>query len=244
MNNETKHKLNYNKRVITQKLEELKQLDNEIMDLSTDEEEITNIMVVSTEFEVEVQETLSVIEQLLTDKFRLINIDDPIHIERRFNQSDMPAGTSSRRKTVKLPSIDIPKFTGELTEWPTFLDSFEAATDTCSDLDDVQKVTYLRSYLQGTALQAINGLTLTISNYTGALKILKDRFGNVQQIASSHMERLANLPNIPSDSNLTEIRKFYDKIESHVRCLDNLNVNSDSCSSLLVPILWESYHLN
>ena len=58
------------------------------------------------------------------------------------------------------------------------------------------------------------------------------------------MERLANLPNIPSDSNLTEIRKFYDKIESHVRCLNNLNVNSDSCSSLLVPILWESYHLN
>lgn len=41
------------------------------------------------------------------------------------------------------------------------------------------------------------------------------------------MENLANLPNISSDSNLKEIRKFYDEM-LHVRCLDNLNVNSDS----------------
>ena len=100
VNNNTKHKLNSNKGVITNKLEELKRLDNETMDLSTDEEEITNIMVASTEFEVEVQQTLSVIEEALTDTFRVPNIDDPIHIERRFDQSDMSVSTSSRRKTA------------------------------------------------------------------------------------------------------------------------------------------------
>ena len=110
VNNDTRHKLNSNKGVITNKLGELKQSDNEIMDVWTDEEEITNIMVACTEFEVGVQESLSVIEEVLTDKFRLLNIDNPIHIERRFNQSDMSAGTSSRRKTVKLPSIDIQRF--------------------------------------------------------------------------------------------------------------------------------------
>ena len=41
-----------------------------------------HIMVPSKEFGVEVQETLPVIEEVLTDKFRLLNIDDPIHIER------------------------------------------------------------------------------------------------------------------------------------------------------------------
>ena len=54
VNNDAKHKLKFNKGVITNKFEELKQSDNEVMDLSTDEEEITNIMVASTEFEVEV----------------------------------------------------------------------------------------------------------------------------------------------------------------------------------------------
>ena len=71
--------------MVTNKLEELKQLDDEIMDLSKDEDEITNIMVASKEIGVEVQETLPVIEEVFTDKFRLLNIDDPIHIERRFN---------------------------------------------------------------------------------------------------------------------------------------------------------------
>ena len=51
------------------------------------------------------------------------------------------------------------------------------------------------------------------------------------------MERLENLPNISSDSNLTEIRKFYDEIESHVRCLDSFNVKSNSYSALLVPMI-------
>ena len=95
VNNDTKHKLKFNKGVINNKFEELKQSDNEVMDLSTDEEEITNIMVASTEFEVEVQETLSVIAKVLTDKFRLFNIGDPVPTERRFNQSDMSAGRSS-----------------------------------------------------------------------------------------------------------------------------------------------------
>ena len=121
-----------------------------------------------------------------------------------------------------------------MTNFPRFIRSRH---DTCSDLDDVQKFTYLRSYLQGLVLQAINGLTFTNSDYAESLKIWKDRFGNVQQIVSSHMERHASLPNISSDSNLTEIRKFYDEIELHFRCLDSLNVKSDSYSVLLVPMI-------
>ena len=96
VNNDTKHKLNSNKGVITNNLEELKRLNNEIMDFSTDEQETTNIMVASTEFEVKVHKTFSIIEEVSIDKFRIVlNIDDPIFIERRFNQRDMTAGTSS-----------------------------------------------------------------------------------------------------------------------------------------------------
>ena len=50
VNNDAKHKLNSHKEVITNKLEVLKQLDIEIIDLSTNEEEIRNMMVTSMEF--------------------------------------------------------------------------------------------------------------------------------------------------------------------------------------------------
>ena len=61
----------------------------------------------------------------------------------------------------------------------------------------------------------MHGLTSANSNYTTALKILKDVFGNVQQIVSSHMEKLPNLLNISSDTNLAEIRKIFDEIQLH-----------------------------
>ena len=41
------------------------------MELTTDEEEMTNIMVASTVFEVEVQEALSVTEEFLTIQYIL-----------------------------------------------------------------------------------------------------------------------------------------------------------------------------
>ena len=127
----------------------------------------------------------------------------------------MSVGTSSQWKTVKLPSIDIPKLSGKLTKWLTYLGLFEAAIGIYSDHDEVQTFQYLRSYLQGPAIQAIHGLTSANSNYTTALKILKDVFGNVQQIVSSHMEKLPNLLNISSDTNLAEIRKIFDEIQLH-----------------------------
>ena len=97
-----------------------------------------------------------------------------------------------------------------MANFPRFIRSRRQQSN---NLDDLQKFMYLRNYLHGPALQAINGLTFTNSNYTEALKIFKDRFGNVQQTLPSHIERLAYLPNILSNSNLTEIRKFYYEIE-------------------------------
>ena len=38
-------------------------------------------------------------------------------------------------KTVKLPSIEIKSFSGELTEWPSFLGSYEAAIHNSSELN-------------------------------------------------------------------------------------------------------------
>ena len=51
------------------------------------------------------------------------------------------------------------------------------------------------------------------------------------------MERLANLPNTSSDSNLAGLTKFYDEIQSHARYLDSLDAKSYSHSKLLVPMV-------
>ena len=62
--------------------------------------------------------------------------------------------------------------------------------DKNSDLSSVEKFNFLSSLLEGTAKEAVSGLSLTEANYTGAVSMLKKRFGSTQQIVSKHMEAL------------------------------------------------------
>ena len=124
-----------------------------------------------------------------------------------------------------------------MTEWPSFLDSYEAAIYNSSELSDVQKFTYLRGYLTDTALKSVSGLTLTNKNYGKALTILKERHGNKQAIVSTHMEKLANLRVVSSDANINGLQKLFGEIESNVKSLESLAVEANSYGSLLVPII-------
>ena len=55
-----------------------------------------------------------------------------------------------------------------------------------ASLTNVGKFNYLRTLLDGPALNSIIGLPLTELNYKEAIDILTDRFGNKQIIISSH----------------------------------------------------------
>ena len=62
---------------------------------------------------------------------------------------------------VKLPKLMIQPFKGELTACTIFWDSYKAAIDDNPSVSDIDKYNYLRSLLQGFALDTVAGLTLT-----------------------------------------------------------------------------------
>ena len=88
----------------------------------------------------------------------------------------------------------LPKFNGELTKFKSFWDSFDSAVNKNADLSSVDKFNYLHGLLEGQAVRAIQGITLSESNYQAAVEILHERFGKTQQIISSHMDELLKLP--------------------------------------------------
>ena len=104
-------------------------------------------------------------------------------------------------------------------------------------LSEIDKFNYLRSLLQGPALDAVSGLTLTAANYDEAVSVLEKRFGNKQQIVAKHMDMLLNVESITSDCNLKGLRQLHDIIESHVRGLKSLGVSADSYGSLPSSVL-------
>ena len=144
--------------------------------------------------------------------------------------------TLDRTARVKLPKLSLPHFNGDLTRWTTFWDSYESAVHNNRELTDVEKFNYLRSLLERSAHEAIAGLTLSSANYQEAVDILHKRFGNKQQIISKHMELLLKLDAV-LDQNLRSLRRLYDSVESHIRSLKSLGIDSGSYGALLCPVL-------
>ena len=125
---------------------------------------------------------------------------------------------SFKRKFVKLPKLTIKKFKGDYTKFNTFTDSFVAAIDSCKDLKDIEKFSYLHSYLEGEAFCTIQGIKLT---------------DNI----SAHMNELLNMKMVERDRDLQGLRRLYDDIEPHVCSLRSLDVDDDNYGSLLTIIM-------
>lgn len=149
------------------------------------------------------------------------------------SSSTVSPTTPTSTVKVNLPKLSITPFDGDLQKFTTFFEQFKINIDS-KPFDDVQKFTYLISYLKGKALEAIEGLSINSSNYIIAIDILKERFGNKQKLINSHIESLKSLSCL--DVCAESLQNFLDKLNLHVRVLDTLGIPKDSYSVLLIPI--------
>lgn len=101
----------------------------------------------------------------------------------------------------------------------------------------MDKFSSLQSLLESSAADTIAGLTLTSANYQEAIDTLKRRFGNDQLIVGKHMGALLALPTVTSHQDIKSLCRLYDSVESHVRGLRALGVNTESYGQLLSAIL-------
>ena len=144
------------------------------------------------------------------------------------------AAQSNQR--VKLPKLEIEKFGGDATKWRTFIETFDATVDVRADISNVEKFSYLRGYLVGSAKQTIDGMPLSSANYTKAKELLEERYGNDQLIIATHTNALLNLDKIVS-ANAKDLRSLHDKVETNIRALESAGVNSTNFGPLLIPIV-------
>ena len=219
---------------LEEKLSTIKQLDGEILDLVEDE---------AVEGEIE-----------QADAFKATVYAATVTIDKHCTPMAATGGSAAHSRTspeparptaphsppiarVKLPKLAIRPFNGDVTTWTTFWDSFESAINSSTGLTEINKFNYLRSLVEKSAAEAISGLTLTADNYKEAVSILKKRFGNKQQIITKHMDILLSLEPVTSQHNLRGLRHLYDLVESQVRGLKSLGVESSSYGSLLLSVL-------
>ena len=166
----------------------------------------------------------------------------------RYNESHMspapappPASPSSvhfngaNSKNYRLPKLNLTAFDGDILKWQSFHDDFKSAIDDNAVLSNIEKFQYLRSQLGGEAAKTIEGLPLTDANYSHAMTLLRDRYGQPHKVINAYMRALWELEKPCED--LISLRTFYDSLESYIRGLKALGKDEVSYGELLVPMV-------
>ena len=137
---------------------------------------------------------------------------------------------------ANLPKLELPVFSGLLTEWQPFWDQFIAIIDKSAELPEVVKFTYLRSLLKGEAKSVISGLSLTAAHYETAKTSLEQRYGRKERLIFEHINALMNVA-APSKPSVKELWSLKDELESHVHSLKALGVTGEKYGVILTPLI-------
>ena len=212
----------------SEKLEKIKELDEKLLELlpqKDSESELKDILMRE-------DSNFKIIAKI--DR-RLSKIP-PVGILNSLSISNTIPSVSQDAK-VKLPKLELPNFDGDIINWRGFWDQFQVAIHENKTIAEIDKFTYLKSFLSNSALSAISGLSLISTNYKEAIDILQQRYGNTQVSISAHMTKFVQLPKITSSSNEKGLRNMYDQIEISARNLKSLDIDITTYGSLLVPLL-------
>ncbi|KAK8774839.1 hypothetical protein V5799_010628, partial [Amblyomma americanum] len=147
-----------------------------------------------------------------------------------------PITTTSVKTRVKLPKIELIKFTGRRSDWQAFWEVFEQVVDKNEDLTDTDRFHYLRASVTGDAAAALAGLPSTSRCYNDAIQLLRKRFGNEELLAQEHLKSLIDLKPVRSSDDVRGLRRLYDTLAAHIRGLEVLGRKLDTFSSMLLPI--------
>ena len=146
---------------------------------------------------------------ILTDKFNA--------------QVDQCSVSSGRvKRELKLPTINLPSFGGNILEFRHFYDIFSSLVVNNDSLDDIQRYHYLLSSLTGEAHDIIKNLPITASNFAIAWETVCQRYNNTRLIITAHVKRLLMLPTVNKESP-HELRALLNEVSSNLNAIKALN---------------------
>lgn len=137
---------------------------------------------------------------------------------------------------VRLPTLDMPSFSGDYMDWPPFHDAFQALIDSNAQLSNVQKLLYLKSTLKGEAACILDSLDITEANYRVAWELLVNRYQNHRVIKQKHLHALFNIKQVPEDSS-KDLRRLLMECQRNVNVLKHLGEPTDQWSTILVYLV-------
>ena len=113
--------------VVKRKVAAIKKLEDETIDICESEEQLEQLVIESTDYEIYTKQNIARFSEFLNKNFST-------SADRNVQRDAEKASAN-----VRLPKLEILKFAGESTKWQTFIDSYETAINSSSNLNNIEK---------------------------------------------------------------------------------------------------------
>lgn len=157
-------------------------------------------------------------------------------IKNKLNLSPSPPPERNSAVCAKLPKIEIKTFNGKDGEYYPFINLYNSLIHNDKSLSKLQKMYYLRMYLSGEPLDLIKNLNLDDDNYEQALKLLSNRYDNVNKTISQHVNCILDI-NPVTRCTAESLRSFIAQVKQSLSALESLKQPVHHWDALLVPML-------
>ena len=117
--------------VVKRKVAAIKKLEDETMDIWENKEQLEQLVIESTGYEIYTKQNIARFSEF-------VNKNLPINTDRKVESNVERASAN-----VRLPKLDILNFAREPAKWSTFIDSYETAINSSSNLSNIEKFNYL-----------------------------------------------------------------------------------------------------
>ncbi|XP_076661119.1 uncharacterized protein LOC143364992 [Halictus rubicundus] len=144
--------------------------------------------------------------------------------------------TDSSTTHIRLPTLQLPSFDGNYSDWLKFKDTFTSVIHENNSLTDIQRFHYLNSSLKGVAARVIQALGVSETNYKQAWELLKSRYEDSTSLKRHHVNSLLDLKSVQKQSEVT-LREFIDDATNHRVALMSLGEPIETWDTMLVPLL-------
>lgn len=150
---------------------------------------------------------------------------------------------AGNHKLVKLPTIQLPKFSGSYNNWLEFRDTFLSLIHSNDDIDEINKFHYLRASLDGTAAVVIQSIEFSGKNYANAWTLLCERFDNKRLLVQHHVSALFSIESISKESSFV-LKRVIDQINKNLRALKSLGEPVEYWDTLLIYMITQKLDSN